>query len=512
MAGRTLKTEVGRERTSTNFRYGGTPRGRRGAPAAIRLTREPSSASAVEGRSPTPESILDLVGHTPVVPLRRVTEGLPYRVLAKLEFLNPGGSVKDRIGRSMVAEAERDGRLKPGGTIVEATSGNTGVGLALVAAVRGYRLVFVLPDKMSSEKIRLLRAYGAQVVVTPSGVPPEHPQSHYSVAKRIASEIPGAFYPNQYVNHGNPDAHYGSTGPEIAEQLGPGPCAVVATVGTGGTLSGVGRYLKEHRPEVRVIAVDPAGSVLASAFRTGTPGAAVPYLVEGIGEDMVPRTIDFKVMDEFVEVGDAESFRMARRLASEEGLFVGGSSGSAVVGAMKWLARRPLPEGATVLVILPDSGDRYLSKFYSDEWMREKGFLDAGATAREILGRKDDTPALVAAEPTTVVREALARLRAHGIGQMPVLRGTENLGTVDEEDILRRGLQDTTLFDRTVLHALGPPLPEVAGDASVGELLRVLRDVRAVLVRDRPGGTPLGVLGRQDLVAVVTPSGGSHAA
>jgi cystathionine beta-synthase len=458
-----------------------------------------------------PESILDLVGNTPMVPLRRVAHGLPYHILAKLEYLNPGGSVKDRIGTSMIEAAEKDGRLKPGGTIVEATSGNTGVGLALVAAVRGYRIVFVIPDKMSSEKIRLLRAYGARVVVTPAGVPPDHPMSHYSVARRLAEEIPGSYYPNQYDNSGNPDAHYHTTGPEIDQDVPKDLGAVVGTVGTGGTMSGVGRYFKEHRPSVRVVAVDPAGSVLGPYFRTHQLGKAAPYQVEGIGEDMIPKSIQFQYLDDFVEVGDRESFLMARRLAQEEGLFVGGSSGSAVVGALRWLAARPLPDGSTVVVILPDSGDRYLSKFYSDDWMREKGFLDVGATARDLLSRKTNTPALVAVEPTTVVRGALALLRHHGIAQAPVLAGTSNVGRFEEDDILRRSLMDETVLDRSVGAVPSEPFPEVPADAPVAELLRRLREEGTVVVRDAVTGAVIGVLTRHDLLGYLSEEGGQHA-
>jgi cystathionine beta-synthase len=465
----------------------------------------------VPAERPAPQSVLDLVGHTPVVPLRRVVSSLPYRVLAKLEYLNPGGSVKDRIGPAMIDEAEQKGLLKPGGTIVEATSGNTGVGLALVAAVRGYRVVFVLPDKMSTEKIRLLRAYGARVVVTPSGLPPDHPMSHYSVARRLAREIPGAYYPNQYENQANPEAHYRTTGPEIDQDGGPELAAVVGTVGTGGTLSGVGRYFKEHRPTVRIVAVDPAGSVLGGYFRTKQLTKAVPYQVEGIGEDIVPKSIHFQYMDEFVEVNDQESFQMARRLPREEGLFVGGSSGSAVAGAVRWLSRRPLPDGATVVVILPDSGDRYLSKFYSDDWMREKGFLDAGATARDLLARKSATPALVAADPTTVVRDALQLLRHHGISQMPVLSGHENVGSVQEEEVLRRSLGDETSLLRTVQSVLQPPFAEVSADAPVSEVLHRLREERTLLVRDPATGSPVGVLTRHDLIGFLSEQGGAHA-
>jgi len=465
----------------------------------------------VSGAFEGPGSILDLIGNTPVLPLRRIGKGVPYRLLVKLEYLNPGGSVKDRIGVRMIDAAEASGQLKPGGTIIEATSGNTGVGLALVAAVRGYHAVFVIPDKMSAEKIRLLRAYGARVVVTPSQLPPDHPMSHYSTARRLAKEIPNSFYPNQYENPENPGAHYASTGPEIDRQGGPGLAAVVATVGTGGTLSGVGRYFKEHRPSVRIVAVDPKGSVLAPYFRTKELVRAVPYLVEGIGEDMVPKTIHFEFLDEFVEVDDRESFLAARRLVREEGLFVGGSSGSAVAGALRWLATRPIPEGSTVVILLPDSGDRYLSKFYSDEWLREKGHLDAGATVADLLLAKEFAPGLVAAEPTMVVRDALALLRRHSIGQLPVLAGRENVGSVQEEDILRATIEDQGVLERTVSAVRGPPLGEVALDAPIGDVVRRLREEKALLVRDGANGEPVGFLTRHDLLAFLSHRGDAHA-
>jgi len=492
----------------------GTPLlARAGASSRIpaRVNGGASFGASVARPNAPPESILDLVGSTPLIPLRRVTHGVPYRILAKLEYLNPGGSVKDRIGSFLIEAAEKDGRLKPGGTIVEATSGNTGVGLALVAAVRGYRIVFVIPDKMSSEKIRLLRAYGARVVVTPAGVPPDHPMSHYSVARRLAEEIPGSFYANQYENSGNIEAHYRTTGPEIDHDVPKELGAVVGTVGTGGTMSGVGRYFKEHRPSVRIVAVDPTGSVLGPYFRTHQLAKAVPYQVEGIGEDMVPKSIQFQYLDEFVEVGDRESFLMARRLAQEEGLFVGGSSGSAVVGTLRWLSERPLPEGSTVVVILPDSGDRYLSKFYSDDWMREKGFLDIGATARDLLARKTTTPALVAVERTTVVRDALGLLRHHGISQAPVLAGTSNVGRIEEEEILRRSLTDETVLDRSVGAVPSDPFPEVSADAPVAELLRRLREEGTVVVRDAATDAVIGVLTRHDLVGYLSEEGGQHA-
>jgi cystathionine beta-synthase len=324
-------------------------------------------------------SILDVIGRTPLIQLTRVADGLPVTLLAKAEFLNPGGSIKDRIGLAMVEDAERRGLLVPGGTIVEATAGNTGVGLALAAALKGYRCIFVLPDKMSADKVSLLRAYDAEVVITPTAVPPDSPENYTNVADRLAREIPGAWRPNQFANPRNPEAHYATTGPEIWEDTGGAVDVFVAGVGTGGTISGVGRYLKERNPAIRVIGADPEGSILSG-------DSPRPYLVEGIGDDFVPATFDRQVVDDMVRVSDAESFHMARRLAREEGLLVGGSFGTAVAAAVRYA--RQLEPGSIVVVLLPDTGRNYLSKLYSDEWMGEKGFLSTSG----VRGVGDESP------------------------------------------------------------------------------------------------------------------------
>lgn len=372
------------------------------------------------------ENVLQVIGNTPIVRLNRVTEGVPGEFYAKLEFMNPGGSIKDRIGWWLVDDAEKKGKLKPGGTIVEGTSGNTGVGLAIAAAIKGYKCVFVLPDKMSDEKIKNLRAFGAKVVVTPTAVEPTDPRSYYSVSRRLAAETPNAIYVDQYNNPANPEAHYKVTGPEILRQM-PDLDVFIAGIGTGGTICGVGKYLKEKKPDIKIIAVDPVGSIVYDAYKTGKVRTAPKtYKIEGIGEDFLPGNYDFSIIDDMIQVEDKESFLLTRDLLTREGLYTGVSSGSAVMGAMHWArAQGKALKGKKILVILPDSGNRYLSKVYDDEWMREAGFLDhpsLGTVADLLLmsGKERQKREIVMAKQSDKVSSVINLMQDKDISQVPV--------------------------------------------------------------------------------------------
>ncbi len=445
------------------------------------------------------ESMLDLVGNTPLVRLRSVTEGLSPLVLAKVEYFNPGGSVKDRIATRMVDAAEQSGALQPGGTIVEPTSGNTGIGLALVAQQRGYSCVFVVPDKVSTDKINTLRAYGAEVVVCPTAVAPEDPRSYYQVSDRLVRERPGAWKPDQYSNPNNPRSHYETTGPELWRQTDGRITHFVCGMGTGGTISGVGRYLKEASDgRVKVVGADPVGSVYSG-------GTGRPYLVEGVGEDFWPTTYDRDIADEILAISDGDSFDMTRRLAREEGLLVGGSCGMAVAAALQ-IAARGTPDDV-IVILLPDSGRGYLSKIFNDDWMADYGFLSAGgdATVGEVLARKSGpTPEFVHMHPNETVREAIDVIREFGVSQMPVVRAeppvmaAEIVGAVGERDLLDKLFGGTAALSDRLEEHMSEPLPIVGAGESVSVAIHELEHAGAIVVLD--DGRPVGVITRQDLL------------
>jgi cystathionine beta-synthase len=446
------------------------------------------------------ESILDLVGNTPLVRLKRISEidGVRATLLAKLETVNPGGSVKDRPAIAMIDAAERDGLLQPGGTIVEPTSGNTGAGLAIVAAQRGYRCIFVMSDKMSDEKVALLRAYGAEVVVCPTAVPPEDPRSYYSTAERLVRETPGAFRPDQYSNQANPAAHFATTGPELWGQTEGRITHFVTGLGTGGTVTGVGRYLKSQHTGVQVVGADPSGSVYSG-------GTGRPYLTEGIGEDFWPTTYDPSIVDRVIEVSDADAFAMARRVTREEGLMIGGSGGTAVHAALV-VARDAAPD-EVIVVLLPDSGRNYLSKIFDDQWMFDMGFLRAeGPVAGDVLATKGDhIPDLVLITPDEPARDAIKLMRETGVSQLVVsvtkelpLAAKEVVGTVRDLELMDLGFRDAEVLERPIGDIMSPPMPMLGIGEPVARVVECLDAQPSVLAVD--GGHPIGVLTRADVL------------
>jgi cystathionine beta-synthase len=446
------------------------------------------------------ENVLETLGNTPLVKLGRFFPG-PATLAAKVESFNPGGSVKDRIGISMIEAGERSGQLKPGGTIVEPTSGNTGVGLAIVAQQKGYKCIFVCPDKVSTDKINTLRAYGAEVVVCPTAVAPEHPDSYYNVSDRLVREIEGAWKPNQYANVNNPRSHYETTGPEIWRQTDGKITHFVAGVGTGGTISGIGRYLKEQNPAVQVIGADPSGSVYSG-------GTGRPYLVEGVGEDFWPTTYDRDIADRIIEVSDADSFQFTRRLAREDALLVGGSSGMAAYAAVQ-LAKELDDPDAVIVVLLPDSGRGYLAKVFNDEWLAQYGFLPASPdepTIGEVLrGKSGQIPDLVHTHPTETIAEAVHILQEYGVSQMPVVRAeppivaAEVAGSVSERALLDALFAGNAKLRDSVGEHMDPPLPTVGSNEPVSEAVHRLEKADALLIQE--DGKPVGVVTRQDLLA-----------
>jgi cystathionine beta-synthase len=444
------------------------------------------------------DDVVAAVGHTPLVRLNHIGKETGATFYAKLEYLNPGNSIKDRIAIQMVLDAEAAGILKPGGTIIECTSGNTGMGLALVACVRGYRSIFVMPDKVSSEKIKALRAFGARVITTPTAVAPEDPRSYYSVAARLNREIPNSFFANQYHNKSNPVSHYRTTGPEIWEQLGDTVDAVVAATGTGGTLTGIGRYLKERKPSVRMVLIDPVGSILYDYFKTRTITKSFKtYKAEGFGEDFIPTALDIEMVDDCYQVTDKECFMTARDLTRREGLFSGGSGGGAVCGAVKFAKEHP--ECRTIVVILPDSGSRYLSKVYDDDWLRENSFLDEEESfglMRDLVERQHQT--LITAKPDDGVKAIIQVMKKHGISQLPVLEGGKLVGIISEGDLVDALLKDPENIERPIVGLIDQNYTVVPPDTPIARLAAIFSEGKVALVEE--AGVVRGLVTKIDFI------------
>lgn len=455
------------------------------------------------------ENILGPMGDTPLVQLNTVVADLPCTVLAKLEFFNPGGSVKDRIGVAMIEAAEEEGLLEPGGTIIEGTSGNTGMGLALAAIAKGYRCIFTITDKQSQEKINVLRAMGAEVIICPTNVEPDDPRSYYSVARRLSEEIPNSFYPNQYDHPANTQAHYETTGPEIWEQTDGRVTHFVAGAGTGGTISGISKYLKEQNSDIRTIGVDPDGSVYYKYFYTGEfdEEEIHPYVTEGVGEDILAGNMDFDLVDDYVRISDKESMQMTRKLAREEGLFVGGSSGMAVEGVRRWVHEHAdeIAPDDLVVVLLPDSGFRYLSKIYNDDWMRNHGFMERETelTAERILERLGKRGEVEAVESDVTLADAIARLIDLGISQMPVIEDGEVVGSLTERSILNKLMEEPDAREAPVRRVMGDPFPVVPRAIHVDHLSSYLeQDTGAVLVH-AASGEGYEIITKSDLISAL---------
>lgn len=452
------------------------------------------------------KNVLEVIGNTPIIKLNKVSQNCVANLYVKLEFMNPGGSIKDRLGAYLIEDAEKRGVLKPGGTIIEGTSGNTGFGLAITSAIKGYKCIFVLPDKMSEEKIKNLRAFGAKVVVTPTAVEPDDPRSYYSVSRRLARETPNSIYIDQYNNLANRECHYKTTGPEILKQM-PEIDAFIAGIGTGGTICGVGRYLKENKPEIKTVAVDPVGSIVFDYFKSGeVKTAPKTYKIEGIGEDFIPKNYDFSVVDDMVQVDDKESFLMTRDLLKQEGVYCGVSSGSAVVGAMRWVNQQPERfKDKNVLIVLPDSGNRYLSKVFDDDWMREAGFLEEpsmGRVADLLREIKPETGEIIMADPHEKVSAFIEKMRDKGISQMPVAdQGGWIKGIVSESSVLNALFRNDVSPDGTIESLVDTSIEFVTESDPIEKVTKLVTAGKTPLVND-PGqqGKILAIITKIDLL------------